>query len=425
MSSEVAAITPTAAPVTAAILSVGSELLLGDLTDSNATWLSRRLRELGVDVVHHVAARDELDELVDALGYLVERVDVILVGGGLGPTVDDLTREAIAAAAGVALEEHDDLREAIIARFATMGRTMSAQNLKQARIPAGAQIFPAVGTAPAFALTLDTARVIALPGVPWEMRALFDRHVVAEVQRLAGPRATVTRSVHVAGRGESDVAAVVEPLIEDFDGVTLAFLAHSRAIEVRLTRTAGDPDSARAELQPAVDAVVAALGSSVAAIDDESLEDTVIRLLVEREQTVATAESATAGDIASRLGRVPGASRALLGGVVVYATATKRDLLGIDASLLDTDGPISPAVTTALASAVRARTGAAWAIAVTGVAGPEPVGARPVGTAIWALAHPDGHVEVHERVLSGDRDQIIARLGTSVLDLLRRRLAEA
>lgn len=418
---------PDDEPPRAAVLSVGSELVLGDLTDTNATWLSARLRELGVDVVHHVAARDDLDELVDVIRWLADRVHLIVVGGGLGPTADDVTREAVAAAAGVALEHRADLEAHIVERFASIGRRMAPQNVRQARVPAGAQAFPPVGTAPGFALTLDAAsptRLYALPGVPWELKQLFDRDVRPEVLRIAGAGATVTRVVHVVGRGESDVAEVVEPIAGDDGRVTLAFLARSQEIEVRLTVRAEDPDAAKAASQPLVDQVVAALGRSVAAVDDDSLEAVVLRLLRAAGQTVATAESATAGDIAARLGRVPGASDALAGGAVVYTTAAKQQVLGVDAGLLAGHGPVSAEVTEALAAAARRRFATDWAIAVTGVAGPTTQGDVPVGTGFWAVAGPDGGTEVHGRRLPGDREQVIARLGTAALDLLRRRLLE-
>ncbi len=430
------ALRPPDEPPRAAILSVGSELVLGDLTDTNATWLSARLRELGVEVVHHLAARDDLDQLVDAIRWLADRVHLVVVGGGLGPTADDLTREAVAAAAGVALEQRKDLEADIARRFDAMGRRMAPQNLRQARIPAGARAFAPVGTAPGFALTLDAGpspaargadgptRLYALPGVPWELRELFEREVRPEVLSVAGAGATVTRVVHVVGRGESDVAEVVEPIAADHDGVTLAFLARSQEIEVRLTVRAGDPDAARADSQPLVDEVVAALGPAVAGIDDEGLEEVVLRLLRAAGQTVASAESATAGAVAARLGRVPGASDALIGGVVVYATRTKQDVLGVDAEVLARHGSVSAEVTEALAVAARARFATDWGLAVTGVAGPASQGDLPVGTAFWALAGPDGASEVHGRRIPGDREQVIARIGTAALDLLRRRLLE-
>jgi nicotinamide-nucleotide amidase len=411
----------------AAVLSIGSELLLGDLTDTNAGWISDRLRSLGVEVVHHVAVRDEVDELVDAVRWLAPRVHVIVCGGGLGPTSDDRTREALAAAAGVALEHRDDLEEELVQRFVSMGRRMAPQNLRQASIPAGAKVIEPVGTAPGFALTLtdpSPVRIYALPGVPWELQQLFVRDVEPEIAALAGPRATITRVIHVVGMGESDVAQVVEPVVEGHERATLSFLARQREIQVRITVGATDADRARENSQPLVEEVVAALGGAVAGLDDEGLEDVVLRLLGDREETVSTAESATAGDIAARLGRVPGASHGLHGGIAVYATEVKRDVLGVDPELLDEHGPVSAEVTTELARLARERFRTDWGIGVTGCAGPEPQNGQPVGTAFWALAHPDGHVEVHGRRIPGDRAAVIARLGSAALDLLRRRLLE-
>lgn len=410
----------------AAVLSVGSELLLGDLTDTNATWISRRLKEQGVEVVHHLAVRDDLDEFVSALDWLAERVHLVIIGGGLGPTSDDLTREAVAATAGVELEHREDLAEEIVRRFAAMDRHMAPANLKQARIPAGADAFPPVGTAPAFGMTLTSptpTRIIALPGVPWELKQLWDEHVAAEVAALAGRRVTVTRILHVVGRGESDVAAVVEPLVDARPDATLAFLAEAHEIQVRLTVSADDRAEALAASQPLVDEVTAALNGVVAGIDEEDLETVVLRMLSDAGQTVATAESATGGDIGARLARIPGASRALVGGAIVYAVDTKHALLGVSRALLEEHGAVSGPITEALAAAARTRTGADWAVAVTGVAGPGTVDGLPVGSCFWALAHPDGHVEVHGRRIPGERTQIIARLGTVALDLLRRRLA--
>lgn len=415
-------------PLRAAVLSVGSELLLGDLTDTNATWVSQRLRELGAEVLHHIAVRDDLDEFAEALEWLTQRVHLIVVGGGLGPTFDDLTREAIAAVAGVPLQARSDLAEQIRRIFSSRGRRMPEQNLKQALIPEGAQAYPPVGTAPGFGITLvepSPTRVVALPGVPWEFKELFTRHVAPEVRQLAGPRATVTRIVHVVGYGESDVARIVEPLLAGHREVALAFLARSTEIEVRLTISAKDPSTARQLAQPLVDEVTAAIGLSAVGVDDDRLEDVVLRHLQRRGQTVATAESATGGDISARLARVPGASTSLVGGVAAYTFPAKRELLGDTAELVHRYGEVSAEVTEALAAAARSRIGADWGIGVTGVAGPSTVDGLDVGTCFWALAHPDGHVEVHGRHIPGDRGQVIARLGSAALDLLRRRLIQA
>jgi len=411
----------------AAVLSVGSELLLGDLTDTNATWISGRLRERGIEVVRHVVAADDVDAIVAALRWLTEQCELVIVGGGLGPTSDDLTRDAVAAALDVPLELREDLEEAIIARFAAMGRPMAPRNRRQAFAPQGARTVPPVGTAPAFAVDLAAARgpvrVIALPGVPWELHALWDGFVEPQLDELGVTGTTVTRIVHVAGRGESDVAAVIEPLLEGSSDVVLAFLAKQHGIQVRLTATGRDGDDARRRSQPAVDRVVAALGDAVSGVDDADLETTVVTLLAARGQRVATAESATGGAIAGRIARVPGASEVLVGGLVVYRDEAKALLAGLDPELVRREGAVSAATTRALAIAARERTGADWGVGVTGVAGPASVDGLAVGTAFWALAAPDGTCEVHERTIPGDRAAFIARLGSAALELLRRRLA--
>lgn len=421
----------------AAVLSVGSELLLGDLTDTNATWMSVRLKERGVEVVHHLAVGDDLDAIVAALRWLAERADLVVVGGGLGPTSDDLTREAVAAAAGLDLEHREDLEEAILARFVAMGRSMAPRNRRQARVPVGATAWPPAGTAPAFAVDLAvdgvdgprSARVVALPGVPWEAQELWDDAVGTALDALGATGTTVTRTVRVVGRGESEVAAVVEPLLDGVAGVTLAFLARRRAVHVRLTATGTDAADARARTQPAVDAVLAALGSAVVGVDEEDLEALVLRRLAARGETLATAESATAGAVAARLAEVPGASRVLVGGLVVYADAAKARLAGLDADLVAREGSVSAPVTAALARAARERAGADWGVAVTGVAGPgsltAPDGTElPEGTCHWAVCGPDGEVHVEGRRLTGDRAAVRERLGSAALDLLRRVLGD-
>jgi nicotinamide-nucleotide amidase len=242
-----------------------------------------------------------------------------------------------------------------------------------------------------------------MPGVPWELHAQFEDAVVPLLAELTGGGVTVTRVLHVAGRGESDVAEIVEPLVDAGTGTVLSFLARSSEIQVRLTVSAADRATALARSEPLVERLSAALGAAVVGVDDDDLETVVLRLLRARGRTLATAESATAGDIAARLARVPGASDALVGGVVVYTARAKQDALGLPASLLQAHGTVSEETTRALAAAAQQRFHSDHALAVTGVAGPSEVDGLAVGTAFWALAHPDGEVEVHGRRIPGDR----------------------
>lgn len=417
----------------AAVISVGSELLLGDLTDTNATWMSARLRQRGVAVLHHVAVGDDLAAIVAALHWLADRVDLVIIGGGLGPTSDDLTREAVAAAAGLDLEHREELEEAILARFVAMGRPMAPRNRRQARVPVGAVAWPPAGTAPAFAVDLAVAPdrrvpVVALPGVPWEAQQLWDAAVGSVLDSLGVTGATVTRTVRTVGLTESDVATRVEPLAAGWPDVVLAFLARRRAVHVRLTATGTDAEDAHHRTVSAVDDVVAALGPAVVGIDEEDLEALLVRTLTERGETLAVAESATAGGIAARLAEVPGASAVLVGGVVAYSDAAKVRLAGVDGALVAAEGAVSGPVTAALARAIRDRSGSDWSLAVTGVAGPAtvagPDGAPlPVGTCHWAVATPAGEVRSEGRRIPGDRAAVRERLGSAALDLLRRVLA--
>lgn len=416
----------------AAICSIGSEILLGDQTDTNATWLSAQFASLGIEVLHHVAAGDDMDALVAALRWLADRVDVLVTGGGLGPTPDDLTREAVATLAGVELRTDPDLEEALIQGFAERGYRMPASNLKQALVPVGARALPPKGTAPGLQLDVDRAdggvcTVVCLPGVPWEMRDMFDESVVGLLRERSGGAITLTRSVHVLGMMEATVAETVGGLLDEACAATprlaWSILAHHGEIEVRLTASASDRDAAMAMTDPLVEQVRDRLGASVVALDDETLEAAIVRDLTEAGVTVAFAESATSGGIAARLGAVPGASAVLAGGIVAYATSSKVDVLGVDADLLAAHGPVSAEVTDAMAAAVRERFGATFGVAVTGAAGPDPQDGQEPGTVFWAVADDTG-VEGGGRWIAGDRTMVQARLGSAALEALRRAASE-
>lgn len=414
------------------ICSVGSEVVLGDQVDSNAAWLSQRLREIGVEVRNQVTVGDDPDQIADTLRWLIDHNEAVIVGGGLGPTPDDVTREAVAAATGRDLEHREELEEQIRQRFADRGHRMPASNLQQARIPKGATPYAPVGTAPGFRLDVERdgepCSVYVLPGVPWELQSLYERDVLPHLLQRVGKGASVTRTVHVTGMGESSVSEALGPLLVRLSGDELAavsFLATGTEIQVRVTAHGDEPEAAKNRTEPIVKEVRELLGRAVAGVDDESLEDAIAHLLRDRDEKVAFAESATAGQLAARMATSPGASEILAGGVVVYATDSKTDVLGVPAELIEEHTPVSEEVTRAMASRVRELFGCAWGVGVTGVAGPGAQGGKPIGTVVWAVAGPDGEVTCRQGEFPGDRDAVRARLGSAALEMLRRRLTDA
>ncbi|HEX9766229.1 MAG TPA: CinA family nicotinamide mononucleotide deamidase-related protein [Nitriliruptorales bacterium] len=403
-----------------AVASIGSEVTEGSQVDTNAAALSQKLHEVGLSPWVHLALRDDLDELVTGLGWLVDRSDAVICGGGLGPTPDDLTREALASVAGVDLVADRMVEDALIEGFAQRGVRMPASNLRQARMPEGSTPLEAVGTAPGVAMDIGGALVYALPGVPWELEAIFDRDVLPALQERFGTAATVRRIVRVAGISEARVGELVEPV--GTDGLDVAWLSGSGEIRVLLTATDPDLEVARARAGAALEEVTSILGPAVSGIDGVSLEESVSVLLRERGETVAFAESATAGEVAARLAGVPGASDVLRGAVVVYATDLKGPLTGMDPQVVTSHGPASVATTEALAVAVRERLGANWGVATTGVLGPGDWEGVAEGTTFWAVASPDGRVRSHSVQMPGDRLTLRRRLGSAALELLRREL---
>jgi nicotinamide-nucleotide amidase len=408
------------------ICSVGTEVVLGDQVDTNAAWLAQEVRALGGEPVLHAAAPDVREELAATLRWLLDRTDGVIVGGGLGPTPDDLTREAVADVAKVELELRLDLEEMIRERFAQLGARMTANNLAQARVPVGAEAWPPAGTAPGFRVVIEQRPVWVLPGVPWELKQLFNEYVAPDLLGRAGGRAYATRVVHIGGMGESALAATLADIEADAvaAGIDVAYLATRHEVQVKLTASGPDVEAARAATQPWIDAVCARLGSAVAGVDAVGVEQAVLDLLQEAGATVASVESATAGQVAARLADPPGASKVFRGGMVVYQTDTKSNVAGIDPALLDRHPPVSAEVTAALAEAVRERFAADYGIATTGVAGPEEQDGVPVGQGYWAVAGPDGRTDVFGRNFRGDREAIKGRLATAAMEALRRRLLD-
>jgi len=406
------------------IIGVGTELLLGQIVNTNAAWIGQRLADVGWDCLRHTAVGDNEGRIADTIREALARADAVIVTGGLGPTQDDVTREAIAAVAGVRLVRDPAIERWLEERFAHFGvRRMATMNLRQADVPEGARtIDNPRGTAPGLIMEIGGKPLYAVPGVPREMEGMLERVVLPDLAARAGEgRAIVSRTLRTAGIGESMVAERLTPLWEAADGVTMAYLASAGEVRVRLTSVGATREEALARIAPVEAAVCAELGTAVYGRDDEALEQVVGRLLRERGQSLATAESLTGGLLGGRVTTVPGASEYYRGGVVAYATEAKAGLLGVDQRLLDQYGPVNEQVAGAMAAGARRAFEAGTGLATSGVAGPTEQGGQPVGTVCLAVADAADTVATTMRA-PGDRAQVRAWAATLALDLLRRRL---
>lgn len=405
------------------IVAVGTELLLGQIADTNAQWMSQQLAAIGVDVTHHQAVGDNLDRIVDTLRLAASRADVVLVCGGLGPTEDDITRDAIAVLAARPLVYHLELEAMLREKFTRWSSSgaMPDSNLRQAYVPEGAGwIVPDRGTAPGLIVDLpDDVRLYAVPGVPDEMREMMTGSILPQLRARAGG-AIVSRVVRVAGLGESAVAERLADLFAASTNPSVAYLASMGEVKVRLTAKAPTADEADALVEPLATEVQARLGDLVFSVADESLEEAVLRLLIEQRRTLASAESLTGGGVGQRLTSVPGASAAFLGAAVVYSRAMKQRVLGVPDEAL-VDGTVSEACAIAMARGARSLFGADVALALTGVAGPEPHDGAAVGT-IWVAIAADDVEHARGFLSMGARDRVRRWAEQAGLDLVRRHL---
>lgn len=400
------------------VIAVGTELLLGQITNRNAAYLGSKLAESGFDAHYQVVVGDNLDRMVDCIITAMSRADAIILTGGIGPTQDDVTREAIAAATGRSLEFNAEFAESLRKFWESRGREMPESNLRQAEYPAGAeQIGNPKGTAPALALEHDGRWIFALPGVPAEMHFLMEHEILPRLRDLAGVEHVVlSRLIRSWGRSESQVAELLDDLYNRSTNPSLAFLASAGEIKVRITAKAPTEADAIELIAPYEEIVRERLGASVFGVDDETIEKVVLGLLLERGWTLATAESATAGMIAARIASVPGASQGFRGGAVVYATDLKASILDVPQEVLD-EGVVSEATALFMAEGAASRFRADVAVAVTGSAGPDPQ-ERAVGTMIIAVHTPEGSGSRIMR-LPGDRERIRTYAATAALHLVR------
>jgi nicotinamide-nucleotide amidase len=377
----------------AEILCVGTELLLGNITNGNARWLAEQLASLGIPHLRQQVVGDNRERLIAAVREAAGRCRVLITTGGLGPTPDDLTTEAIAAAFGASLEERPEALAAIEARLAARGRALSPSLRRQALLPPDAQLLPnPTGTAPGMIWTPQPGfTLLTFPGVPSEMRAMWQA-TAAPWLRSAGLAGGVfaSRLLRFWGLAESRLAERVADLLEG-DNPTVAPYAGAGEVKLRLTARGESRLAAQALLEPLEAEIRARLGACCFGVDADSLASVVLELLRQRDETVAVAESCTGGALGSALAAVPGASDGFQGGVIAYANAVKQTLLGVSETTLAVHGAVSDPVALAMATGVRRLTGASWGIAVTGIAGPSGgSAAKPVGLVHIALAGPDG-----------------------------------
>lgn len=403
----------------AEVLAVGSELLLGQIANTNAATISEALTGAGDEVCWHSVVGDDLPRVAAAISLALARAGVLVICGGLGPTHDDLTREGIAAATGRLLERRPELVAALEERFARMGRTMVPENLRQAEAPAGAVSIPnANGTAPGVFLEHDGRRIYALPGVPGELAAMLEAFVVPREQ-AAGGSAFVTRTVRTAGIGESDLARRIAGVVEETSrsgAPRLAILASDG--EVRLTLTAPVGSAADARAAELVAALQGDLGPLVYGDGAATLQGVVSAELRARRMTLAVAESLTGGLLAARIVSVPGASDLFVAGYVTYSPEAKIRDLGVPAETLSRYGVVSRETAEAMAVGARRRAGASAALSTTGEAGPNPASA-PVGLVCIGLAWEGGEASWSIGPMGGDREMIRRRTCTWALNQLR------
>ena len=411
----------------AEIIAVGSEMLTPHRIDTNSLYLTEQLNLLGVDVVFKSVVGDNLRHLVAAAQHGLFRSDIVIFSGGLGPTEDDLTREAVAEALGVTLRRDPEILTRLEKRFADRGWKMTPNNIKQADVIEGATVLPNPnGTASGQWLSGQFEEreriVVLLPGPPHEMKALFESEVRERLRAKVPPAHLFTRTIKVAMLGESAVDARVAPIYKRYSDVDTTILAGAGEIELHFKTSAATLEAAQARADEVAGLVEDELDDAVYSRDGQSLEQIVGYWLQMRSATLAVAESCTGGLLAERITSIAGSSRYFLGGAVVYSNAMKTELAGVPADMIERHGAVSREVAAALAEGIRYRCESTFGVGITGVAGPgggSPE--KPVGLVFHAVAGDSG-TEVIQRNYPGDRKRIRRFASTMALDMVRRKL---
>jgi nicotinamide-nucleotide amidase len=406
--------------MTCIVLSIGTELTRGELVNSNAAWLGAELTALGFEVSEHAVVDDDLGRIVSTLERVASNARVVVSTGGLGPTTDDLTSAAVARALGVSLVRDEASLEHIRRRLERFGRTMTPTNAKQADFPEGAEILanPA-GTAPGFGVRLGECLFYFMPGVPFEMRQMFEEQVTKRIRALA-PNNLFQARLRTFGLPESIVGEKLAGVEEAFPGTTIGYRAHFPEIEVKVLTRSTSLAAAHELCDRATAEVRARLGATIYGASDDTFAGVVGKSLRGRGWTLAIAESCTGGLVGHMLTREPGASEYLLLDAVTYANSAKSRILGVDEEIIRWHGAVSPEVACAMAQGARRVAGADLALSLTGVAGPSGgTEDKPVGTVDIALAKPDGSVEHKHMLFTGERGRIQTLAAYTGLQMVR------
>ena len=409
---------------TAEIIAVGTELLLGNIVNTNARDISQALSAVGVNVFWHTVVGDNPERLRQALDIARRRADVIITTGGLGPTYDDLTKQTICAAFDKPLVLHPDILDTIRTYFEkNVHMTMPENNVQQAQLPEGCTVFDnPVGTAPGCAFESGGVHVLMLPGPPFEMVTMLRRCAVPYLRRLSS-EVIVSHDIMTFGLGESPMEELLREKMLHMENPSLATYAKPSEVRLRATAKAESQEAAEAMLAPVVKEVTELLGDYVYGVDVESLESVCSQLLRQKHWTMATAESCTGGQVAQRLTALPGASQVYRGGAVSYWTQVKADVLGVPQALLEEYGAVSAEAARAMAEGARRITGADIAVSVTGVAGPDPdERGVSVGIVYIGLATPDGTFCRPLDLGKRRRDRVQDLASNHALDVVRRYL---
>ena len=400
------------------LISIGTELLLGQIVDTNAAWLSARLAEVGVGVYRRTTVGDNLGRIVAVLREALERADGAITIGGLGPTDDDLTREAIAQILGEPLVLDEGEAARLKAFFAARGRETSERQLRQAMRPVSAQPIPNPnGTAPGLYAEWQGKPIFALPGPPNEFEPMARDYVLPRLAERTGGRVICSRVLRLCGIGESDAEAQVSDLVRS-ENPTLAPLAKLGEVHLRITARADRPDDAEQMIAQMEQAVRERLGAYIYGVDETTLEQAVVQRLHEAGQSLVVAESCTGGLLGHRITSVAGSSAVFLGGVICYSNALKEALLGVPRAVLETHGAVSEPTARAMAEGVRERLGGWWGVGITGIAGPGgATPEKPVGLVYIGISDPNATV-IKRQIFAGDRATIKYRATQYALWLL-------